>query len=69
MRRVAYNQGDEILEVIIRDQSGSKIEVRRCNINDERECGKMIRWLRDKYGFKMKLDKTWLDVEAEFLKF
>lgn len=69
MRRVSYNQGDEILEVVVRDQTGSKIETRRCNIGDAKECGKIMRWLKEKYGFKMKVEKGWLDVEAEFLKF
>lgn len=69
MRRVSYNQGDEILEVTIRDQTGSKIEVRRCNIGDEKECGRIVRWLREKYGFKAKVDKHGLEVESEFLRF
>jgi len=69
MRRVSYNQGDEILEIVIRDQTGSKIEVRRCNIADEKECGRMFKWLKDKYGFKMKIEDGILDVDTEFFKF
>lgn len=69
MRRVAYNRGDEILEVVIRDQTGSKIEVRRCNIADEKECGRMFKWLKDKYGLKMKLDGNLIDIDSEFFKF
>lgn len=69
MRQVHYNKGDEIIEVTIRDQTGARIEVRRCNLSDERECGKLLKWLKDKYGFKIKLDKLWLDSDTEFFKF
>lgn len=69
MRQVHYNQGDEILEITIRDQTGARIEVRRCNLNDEKECGKIVKWLKDKYGFKFKFDKSWLEVDNEFLKY
>lgn len=69
MRRVHYNKGDEIIEVTIRDQTGARIEIRRCNLADEEECGNIIRWLKDKYGFRAKINKDWLALDTEFFKF
>lgn len=71
MRRPNYNSGDEILEVTIRDTSGSKIEVRRSNLSDKKENGKILKWLIDKWGVKFKIDRTnrsLLDLEEDFLK-
>jgi hypothetical protein len=67
-RKVHYNQGDEILEVVVKDQTGAKIEVRRCNLADEKECGKIMIWLKDKYGFKVNIDHSFLSLESELLK-
>lgn len=69
MKRVHYNRGDEIVEVVIRDSSGARIEVRRCNLSDDKECGHIIKWLKDKYNFKIKVDKEFLDTQNEFFRF
>jgi hypothetical protein len=67
--RIQYNRGDEILEVTIRDQTGAKIETRRCNLSDVKECGKILKWLKDKYGFTPLIEKSLFDMDTEFLKF
>lgn len=69
MRTVTYNRGDEIIEVTIRDSSGARIEVRRCNLSDNKECGKIWKWLHDKYNFKPTIEKAFLSEQSEFLKF
>lgn len=69
MKSVQYNQGDEVIEVTVRDHTGARIEVRRCNLSDEKECGKLVKWLKEKYGFKFKIDREWLELDNEFLKF
>jgi len=69
MRSVSYNRGDDILEVTIRDSSGGKIEVRRCNLSDGKQCGMILKWLKDKYQFTPLIDKSFFDLQNEFLKF
>ena len=69
MRTVHYNRGDEILEVSIRDSSGAKIEVRRCNLSDSVESGKILKWLREKYGFTPTNYNSFMDIDSEFMKF
>ena len=64
-----YRNGDEILEVCIRDETGAKIEVRRCNRADEIQCGRILVWLRDKWGIRFKIDKGFIEFEDEFLKY
>ena len=71
MKKVYYSRdtgGDEILEVIIRDSTGAKIEVRRCNLSDSKECGKIYKWLIDKYGFAPTIPQDFLSVENDFFK-
>jgi hypothetical protein len=67
--KVSYNRGDEILEVTIRDTSGARIEVRRSNISDERENGRILSWLINKWGLKFKYDKSLLDIDNDFFKY
>lgn len=62
-----FNRGEDILEIVIRDQSGNKIEVRRCNITDEDETFKIFKWLSQKYGVKFNKGSNWLSTESEFL--
>lgn len=66
--KIRYNQGDDILEVVVKDATGAKIEVRRANKQDHNECGKIIKWLIQKHGFKFKIDKMWIDMDNEFFK-
>lgn len=69
MKSVRYNQGDEILEVTVRDATGARIEVRRCNLKDDREINKLIKWLVDKYNVRIKYDNKILSIDSEFIKF
>lgn len=69
MGRVHYNRGDEIVEITIRDTSGARMEVRRCNITDEIENGRWLKWLIQKWGVKFKIEKSFMDVDNSFLKF
>lgn len=69
MRGVKYNQGDEIIEVTIRDSSGARQDIRRANKSDEEENGKWLLWLIRKWGVKFKFPKEFMDVESEFFKY
>lgn len=46
-----YNQGGEIIEIIIRDNSGAKIESYKFNVQDKGLSKKIMNVLRYKYGF------------------
>lgn len=66
--RIRYNRGDEILDISIRDQSGAKIEIRRCNLSDEEEYGRIVFHIYKKYGKLPKLKgKSLLDMDSEML--
>lgn len=45
-----YNRGGEIIEIIIRDSSGAKIDTFKCSIND---FPKIIKIIERKYGIKV----------------
>lgn len=66
MKNVRYNRGDEIVEITIRDQTGARIEVRRNNLNDEKENSKWLKWLITKWGVKFKVDNDFMDLNSEF---
>ena len=68
-RRVHYNTGDEIIELTIRDQTGSKIEVYRCNGKDAEELGRILYRIFKKFDIKPKLPNNFLDITNEFFKF
>lgn len=69
MSRVNYNLGDEVIEIVVRDSSGAKLEVRRSNISNSKENGKWLTWLIKKWGLKFDVDKSYLDMDNEFFKF
>ena len=69
MKNVRYNQSDEIIEVIIRDASGQKMQVWRNNISDAKRNGNLLKTLMKKWGMKFELEKGFLDLETEILKF
>lgn len=45
-----YNESGEIIEIIIRDFSGAKIESYRFKVKDIEKAKKVFRMLKDKYG-------------------
>tara|TARA_Y100000310_G_scaffold339488_2_gene432301 strand:+ start:1735 stop:1932 length:198 start_codon:yes stop_codon:yes gene_type:complete len=58
-----YDQGGEIIEVIVRDGSGAKIESHKFRVADKQKAGMVISTLRKKYGLFVGKEKdlTWLD--------
>ena len=55
-----YNEGGEIMEIVVRDSSGAKIENYRFKINDPRVM-QTINAVLNKYGVKKKdKDLDWL---------
>ena len=70
--------GEEILESIVRDQSGARLQTFKMNLRDENTVTSFVRILIEKYGAKVNLEKLknikdkesdWLDLDNEFVKF
>jgi hypothetical protein len=59
---------DDVVELVIRDQSGKKIEVRRCPVSDKKSFDKIVRWFKEKYGFDVEIETNWLSTDGDFLK-
>lgn len=68
MKNIKYNRGDEIVEVTIRDTSGARIEVRRSNLSDDKENGRWLKWLMQKWGVRFKVDGEFLNLDSDFFK-
>lgn len=75
---VFYRRNGEVIEVTIRAHDGTRIESRKCNIADEKEATRLLKWLKEKYGFAPLFDTTevkealkpdLLDDEGDYLKF
>jgi len=45
-----HNGSSDIIEILIRDSSGAKIEGRIANSSDKNAVDRLFRWLRDKFG-------------------
>ena len=54
--KLQFDRGNEIIEVIIRDCSGMKIESRKCLLDDPVATSHLMKWLSDKYGFAPIID-------------
>ena len=59
------NSEDVIIEIVIRESSGAKIESYKLKVNDEKKTRSIMGLLKHKYGFcnfpKRDKDITWLD--------
>jgi len=57
-----YNEGGEIIEIIIRDNTGAKIETYKFKLGDKR-ADKVLQNIRKKYGLNETKDKDmdWLN--------
>lgn len=51
-----YSRAGDVIEIIIRDFSGAKIESHSCNANDKKKYGAILRYLKSKYGFEPEID-------------
>jgi len=57
---IRYNQGGEIIEIIIRDNTGAKIENYKFKVNDKR-AKSILKSIQHKYGMdKDDKDLDWL---------
>jgi len=51
--RVKYNDGDGIVEIIVRDETGLKLEHFKMNWKDTRRQSYISKKLKDKYGIDL----------------
>ena len=54
-----YDQGQEIIEIIVRDSSGAKIETYKFKIADKRAGATLVSIMK-KYGLDKDKDISWL---------
>lgn len=55
---INYFRRGNLVEIIIRDDSGAKIETHKCNIKDKKKYAAILRYLRDKYGFEPEISSN-----------
>ena len=67
--QAVFNRGEDIIEVVIRDQAGNKIDERRCAISDSASILNILRWIKTKYNANLDIDKDILSYDNEFFKF
>ena len=60
-----YNDGGEVIEIIIRESSGAKIESYKFNVSDTERSKTVMNLIRKKYGLqdlkKKDRDMDWLN--------
>lgn len=56
MGTINYYRTGEVIEIIVRDYSGAKIETHRCTAKQKKEYAKILNYLKDKYGFSPEID-------------
>lgn len=62
---VHHSNNGEVVEIIIRDYSGAKIDSFRFNISDRGKCNMVLKTLQDKYG--MKIGKRGTDKDLDWI--
>lgn len=60
-----FSGSNDVIEVIIRDPGGAKIESRMANMQDKKEVKRLLYWLKYKYNIYTKETSD----SGEFLKF
>lgn len=63
-----YGQNGMIIEIIIRDANGSKIEGFKISSSDKKSLKKAIRTISEKYGIEFPLKEDKKDKDLDWLK-
>lgn len=53
---IEYFRDGEVIEITVRDYGKKKLETHSCNIKDSKKAGKIMQYLKDKYGFTPTID-------------
>ena len=56
MGTINYHRTGDVVEIIIRDYSGAKIETLRCAVKQKAQYKKILDYLKEKYGFSPEVD-------------
>jgi len=65
---IKYGQNGMILEIIVRDGNGSKIEGFKINTGDRKSLKKILRILKDKYSIDLSNEIKKEDKDLHWLK-
>ncbi|UCD20930.1 MAG: hypothetical protein JSW08_00060 [archaeon] len=66
MGTINYYRTGEIIEIIIRDFSGAKIETLKCTLGEKKKYAKILNYLKEKYGFEPEVSKSDFDEEMSY---
>jgi hypothetical protein len=53
---IDYNRTGELIEIVVRESSGRKLETHVCNVRDRKKYTKILEYLKEKYGFEPLID-------------
>jgi hypothetical protein len=62
-----YFRNAEIIEIIIRDNTGKKLEQHKINASDKKLYMKIITYIENKYGLSPEIEKDILDDENSLI--
>ncbi len=65
---IRYGQNGMILEILVRDENGSKVEGFKVSSKDKRSLKKIMRTLDEKYGIVFPLKDNKKDKDLDWLK-
>lgn len=51
-----YMRNGDMIEIIVRDPTGAKIETIKCHQGNKRRYSEILKYLKDKYGFEPEID-------------
>lgn len=63
MRSLYYNRGNDVIEIKIKDATGKTLDKFRASTSDKMQCSKILRYVKDKYGFDFSPEITPEDVK------
>ena len=53
---IDYSRTSEMVEIIVHDSTGRKIETHVCSVRDKKKYASILNYLKDKYGFEPSVD-------------
>lgn len=65
---IRYGQDGMTAEIIVRDENGSKIESFKVNLDDKKAIRKVIRILKEKFGFDFSFKWDHKNRDLEWLR-
>lgn len=63
--KAEYNRGSDIIEIVIRDSSGAKMDILRANVDDEEVVLALFKSIIKKYGYKKGIEDNFWEADKE----